>query len=84
MDTSATLESMTANLRQVNDRVDVLLAERDRMRSTLLWLDAQGGLGYGKHEAIKAALNVPYPRFCHHADKCAGKGRCMSGSVCND
>jgi hypothetical protein len=61
-----------------------LTVESDLMRKTLLRLDQLGGLGFDKHEAIKRALGVTYPRFCHHADKCAGKGRCMAERVCND
>lgn len=34
--------------------------------------------GKGSH------LNVPYPMFCLHPQKCAGKGSCPRGYSCCD
>lgn len=34
-----------------------------------------------KHHSID---DVPYPKFCHHPDKCAGLGSCPRDPCCCD
>lgn len=44
-----------------DDPVDPFMAERSRLRETLLWLNNKGGLGPDVHERIRAALSQEKP-----------------------
>jgi len=35
-------------------------------------------------ERIQLKARCPYPLFCNHPEKCAGKGNCQAEWVCND
>jgi hypothetical protein len=35
-------------------------------------------------DAARAKPNVPYPEFCRHPDKCAGRGTCPRDPCCCD
>lgn len=46
--------------------------------NTTLTLPCSWCQGKGEH------LPVPYPMFCHHPEKCAGKGNCPRDPSCCD
>ena len=77
------------NGQQLNETIPrhelrLALEALDARDEALLYLDARGGLGHDKHAIIKKALGVPYPEFCHHADKCMGLGSCPRDPCCCD
>jgi hypothetical protein len=81
------METARSRVRKTESENAALRADAERWRELPAWLEKYqiDYIGLLRDiDAARAKSNVPYPEFCRHPDKCAGRGTCPRDPCCCD